>query len=637
MPLPTPNEMRDRTKTNAQMRELLANIVGGVLENALFEPIRINSTDLNTVLTKGFYLIVNSASATMELNFPVAKIGMLSVFKAPNSSAIIQRYEPFDASAIYYRDNTSGSMSLWKNSTDSPLIAEKFNDYANKSNSFLMRTALGTSDLNTITTIGIYPQTSGGNATLARNYPVAGVSGFLEVLQGTATSIVVQRFTSLDGKIVLTRRLIPGSWSTWESATAYNLDSSTIEKLQNRAEVFFPNGLVVNYDVNTRVLSWNATLTLASKFNANNRINISPSSLTLPEANFLIVYIDTTQLPENGNISDASTSPAIKVASYNSGYVDKAENIPLVKVYDARNGHKAHACAGFPPVVNLGIPTPPAPDPTSVGELLSFSKSLNSLEFIKRGVGNDALKFSYNRFVSAESQLDAWGMSPTHKVDADLNIIKTVVTDGVWETALMPAANIDDHSGGTHGDELQTAAYFFIDGIYTTQDAVVDGVCKTIQTVQKSQVFIQGTSNLFCNKTQVWNIDANKMTLDVELSFPNEIDTKQLWIGMLPILRDNVTNKQIRSTNFDVIDVSTTSFNRNEEIVKGGDYVILSGDDVSVKVTVEKMETPFTPFWFVANSSLYNKIYISACSRDIQTIPAGSRIRVRTTYEFNTH
>ena len=69
MPLPTPEEIRDRTKTNAQMRELLATLLANVLStdnanaNAIFNPASIASSgiDLNSLTKFGFHKFLSAA------------------------------------------------------------------------------------------------------------------------------------------------------------------------------------------------------------------------------------------------------------------------------------------------------------------------------------------------------------------------------------------------------------------------------------------------------------------------------------------------------------------------------------------------------------------------------------------------
>ncbi len=82
---------------------------------------------------------------------------------------------------------------------------------------------LGTLDLNTITTPGLYRQATGPNATLARNYPptAVGGAGSLEVLNVLGDGgFCIQRFTIHGGinnllRVVYQRRWNGSAWTSW--------------------------------------------------------------------------------------------------------------------------------------------------------------------------------------------------------------------------------------------------------------------------------------------------------------------------------------------------------------------------------------------------------------------------------------
>ncbi|MBK3757040.1 phage tail fiber domain-containing protein [Stutzerimonas frequens] len=87
-------------------------------------------------------------------------------------------------------------------------------------------TALGTSDLNTITTPGFYYQSANANATTARNYPNGGAqAGSLVV---TTAAGVVQEYTTYGPN---SRKYIRGfystSWSAWKEVYTKNITIST--------------------------------------------------------------------------------------------------------------------------------------------------------------------------------------------------------------------------------------------------------------------------------------------------------------------------------------------------------------------------------------------------------------------------
>ena len=89
---------------------------------------------------------------------------------------------------------------------------------------------LGTANLNTITTPGVYRQGTTANATLVLNYPVASVQGVLEVFHSTATSSIFQRYMqttgTASGKGHWQRRYTSSAWSAWGFVATQRVDQS---------------------------------------------------------------------------------------------------------------------------------------------------------------------------------------------------------------------------------------------------------------------------------------------------------------------------------------------------------------------------------------------------------------------------
>lgn len=79
--------------------------------NALFNPIRLRDTDLNTLTTVGIYCVTEAASATLALNFPKESLGFLVVAKSQLSNIVYQTY--FADNAIYSRTFNGTSWSAW--------------------------------------------------------------------------------------------------------------------------------------------------------------------------------------------------------------------------------------------------------------------------------------------------------------------------------------------------------------------------------------------------------------------------------------------------------------------------------------------------------------------------------------------
>ncbi|MDH2154234.1 pyocin knob domain-containing S74 family peptidase [Stenotrophomonas sp. GD03657] len=159
------------------------------------------------------HFVSNMASATngptgwsgqaMSLHFQpgsttVGSLAQLSILSGSNNS------NP----EMAYRAGLNGTYGEWARvytdkNMDINLFWSKKND-------------LTGTDLNSILTSGMYFQPLDANATLARNYPRASVSGLLKVWAPTST-IVWQEYSSRNSPWSYRRYLFAGAWSKWET------------------------------------------------------------------------------------------------------------------------------------------------------------------------------------------------------------------------------------------------------------------------------------------------------------------------------------------------------------------------------------------------------------------------------------
>lgn len=68
---------------------------------------------LNNLRTGGYYVQSDSGEAVTTRNYPAAKIGLLEVLASP-SGVVVQRYTPFDVSAVYMRYYDGSAWTSWR-------------------------------------------------------------------------------------------------------------------------------------------------------------------------------------------------------------------------------------------------------------------------------------------------------------------------------------------------------------------------------------------------------------------------------------------------------------------------------------------------------------------------------------------
>jgi hypothetical protein len=93
---------------------------------------------------------------------------------------------------------------------------------------FTAGTSLSTNDLNTITADGIYKQATSANATLAANYPIAGVVGLMFVNQISATFIqqIFYPGSTSSSRAHYVRVMSSGVWQPWRAFGSQRVDQT---------------------------------------------------------------------------------------------------------------------------------------------------------------------------------------------------------------------------------------------------------------------------------------------------------------------------------------------------------------------------------------------------------------------------
>lgn len=150
--------------------------------------------------------------------------------------------------------------------------------------------AAGT-DLNAITSRGVFRQGTGANATLALNYPAAGTGGILEVFSPNASvDYLIQRYTPFGQGNASARGLYlrvrdNGTWAAWRFEATQRI---------NR-----PAG-----QPGVEVLPWDDTTSAEMK--------VMPVNLPLGSVNLDLVLLDGTYYQDNGaNATTANSYPTV--------------------------------------------------------------------------------------------------------------------------------------------------------------------------------------------------------------------------------------------------------------------------------------------------------------------------------------
>lgn len=603
--------------------------------NPNFKILHLTASDSLDIRYEGHFNVPTDAIAT-SLGAPENKAGVMIV--VGENGTLSRTYRIFNSDKEYFSySNGAGATSTnfaWRafelkvrkqdvTTAKSEAIAEAVNQSTayTDGTTYQDKGRLTTEHLDSLLSRGVWVSNSTANATLANGYPWEGVPCVITVKKTASTPTLLMVAESIEAtkKRTATRRHNGTSWGQWnigEVVSLVQLDPDITNRITTRAEWLFPDDTVLSFDTATRILSWNRTIMCLTSAVSQNRVNFNAASLDLSTAlDYSVVYLDLTLVPTNGSsVTDPTT--CIKVGNYNI-FKDDINKIPLVKIR-SKTG-KAVSCAGFLPVVNSGSGGGAVSGDGS--NTIEFNKTATALEFYVKGGGANMIKHQLVRSIMPEIQLDNWGMTTAIEVDANKANIKNITSNGVWECALKDSANASDHSGGSHGDELKTSAFFLVDGVYKAEDFVLSGKAKEIKFVQKSVIYAEASVIKIADRQVEWTFTAEKLNMKQTVTPIAGRTFTSTWFLMLPVLRksntDNtgsqITDKEVRSNDWTIIDVSEPDFERREMIAKDGDQIILSGQasGISASVKINKIDAP-NPMHFIQNNIQFNKIYVAA-------------------------
>ncbi len=631
MPIPSPADFRNKTKKHSEVREMLAEMAGSVASKL----VSLTASDSLDIRYEGHFRVTGDIATA--LGAPENAAGVMIV--VGKDGTLNRTYRIINSDKEYFSySNGAGATSTsfaWRpfelrvrKQDIATAKSEAIDDAVNQAISYTDGTTyqdkgrLTTEHLDSLLSRGVWVCNTAANATIANGYPWDGVPCVITVKKTASTPTLLMVAESIEAtkKRTATRRHNGTSWGQWnigEVVSLVQLDPDITNRITTRAEWLFPDDTVLSFDTATRILSWNRTIMCLTSAVSQNRVNFNAASLDLSTApDYSVVYLDLTLAPTDGSsVTDPTT--CIKVGNYNI-FKDDINKIPLVKIR-SKTG-KAVSCAGFLPVVNSG--SGGGGGSTSDGSnTIEFVKTATALEFYVKCGGTNMIKHQLVRSVMPEIQLDNWGMTTAIEVDANKANIKNITSNGVWECALKDSANASDHSGGSHGDELKTSAFFLVDGVYKSEDFVLSGKAKEIKFVQKSVIYAQESTIKIADRQVEWTFTAEKLNMKQTVTPIAGRTFTSTWFLMLPVLRkantDNtgiqITNKEVRSNDWTVIDVSEPDFERREMIAKDGDQIILSGQasGISASVKINKIDAP-NPMHFIQNNIQFNKIYVSA-------------------------
>lgn len=564
--------------------------------NPLFKPVLVSTGTLDDISDAGYYLTTVAGQATTANGYPYdGATGELEVKKASGSTLITQYYKT-STGRLFYRQKAT-SWSAWLD-----LLA----GFALDNTVALDKGALSNViDLNTVQTVGRYVQQANLDASTATslNYPFA-QAGFLYVEKLATNAMVQQTYVTISGDIY-SRTYRSGAWLAWGGASSK----------------------LANYALLTSVVATKTVLTTSDNLDDLRTIGMYLKNVETNTADTLALNHPTKKLGTLFVYKLASSSMVVQEFK-------AVDGTSFIRYYA---GSWTTAWQSSSAVFD---------------DYLEFTKSATALNFYEKGRGGrNYLRTTLNKIVNPEINLNNWGINRLNESDITLTDVRSITTNGVWEFAAIAAANsaaTGDHSGGSHGDEVLQQASFIIDGIIYAQDSVIASAtrAKEIIFIQKSTIYIEATTTVLCYRECKWIFKRGEHRLVQRITFPAAHLLNTAWLALCPVLRkanqdntgEQITDKELRSSDGIIVDVSEPGFAQRNISVKTRDSITLSGttSGASVELYINNIVAP-NPQAFVQNTAVYNKVYVSGFPINSTYTTAVNEIwEIDVTFKVNT-
>lgn len=397
------------------------------------------------------------------------------------------------------------------------------------------------------------------------------------------------------------------------------------------------------YDYESKLLSWGADLVAPCQSVTSKRIKIPAGSISVNVANYSVLYIDMSALPETGNVETADLPNVLKYASYPT-FAGEGKKYAIAK-YDPIN-KQLTALNGFLPIANVAAGQT---NNYEASNKLTYNKTTAYLDiFFQRD--NALFSLSLVNFTSEIIKSKQWRLGALREINPTTNqSVAELVSGGEWECAIRHTENTHsesepkDYVGGYHGDELATDTKFYVDGLLKSEDFVqTNSSASTIELVQKSIIYYQSSDRQLCEHYKHIKIDAECITVKQKIKFLATVHLSNAWIAMLPVNRDNnnisITTHSATSDDYFVGTHDNTSNNFPQRIIP-----VVNGTTIKqwsntsgyfFETRIKKAANVHSGQYAYVAPSHYNKLYIGAIAVGGSTVQNGEEWTTEAVYKF---
>lgn len=421
------------------------------------------------------------------------------------------------------------------------------------------------------------------------NGPVDGNGAYIPQVQNIASS-------SAEGWQSGNRYILVGRDASGGLFGEYNINDSTSPFDGEIAVAASPNGGLPTWNQETRTLTW-PQLVIAMRTGEGGdpsqspRILLSAGSVTVPDSQVSVVYLDLSQVVQSG-----TPASAVIAVDYLAGpRMEPGGYLPLFCV-----GRSFAYPVRFPPTV--GSASLPAPTPSvSSGDLILTADSATRLHVHIPLVGqaDQFMRWTLERLSGETARgmpYDVWqvrGGALATLSGGTSAAVAAIIDNGQLEYAIRKAGDsVFDIGGQAHGNDILDNVVFLVDGAAVSPaDLVGEPIgCRRFEVVQHSTVTDTDSTTHIANRTCRWVFEGADLFLSNRLEFVGTLATTIHYGPMPSIVRlsgaTQVTDRAMRSPEWTVTDVSGA----HSRVNTNSRQVLVWGQESGLSVDTEILE-----------------------------------------------
>lgn len=374
---------------------------------------------------------------------------------------------------------------------------------------------------------------------------------------------------------------------------------------------------VVNFDKETRTLSWSGEILTPTQLRADGRIKLGAYSLQFSTESYQVLWLDLRDI----NKPDFSAATSLKVSTYNpiepDSFQSKEYQLPIFYC----NKGVGSAVAGF-------FENELADKSLYTATKTRFKKdTATKMSIYQKGRNKNFIEFNFEHEVNAYDptnafgNLDCWRIKGAWECNQNLERILEIAQGGAWEMAIREKG-VEDSVGTYHGDEVLKSAYFIIDGRVYLAASLFDVINPaSFEFVQESDLYRCNTQTKIAKVLRRYEWQDNGFVLTQRIEWMAAVVVQDAWLAMIPSYRksDNgnglqVTDSAMRTSNGIVtrdVNMSVPDFAMVDTPFYDGDVAKLWGVTSGIAFDLEIIESPNLPEQTLhfSSAAAYNKFY----------------------------